>query len=51
MDRSEYVNNAEVLREAEHVDAELPEALYEACLKTGRTPTSGEVKMIYYTKV
>lgn len=49
--RSQYVNNAEVLREAEEVNTSLPEGLYEACLKTGRTPTSGEVKMVYYTKV
>lgn len=48
---SDYVNNAEMLREAEEVDASLPEGLYEACLKTGRTPTSGDVKMVYYTKV
>lgn len=48
---SDYVSNAEVLGEAKEADASLPDGLYEACLKTGRTPTAGEVKMMYYTKV
>lgn len=48
---SSYVNSAAALQAAEEADAALPEGLYEACLKTGRTPTAGEVKMIYCTKV
>lgn len=46
---SSYVNKVEDLVAAEKTT--LPEGLYEACLKTGRTPTAGEVKMIYSTKV
>ncbi|CAM9375032.1 unnamed protein product [Ascophyllum nodosum] len=46
----EYVNNLDIMKEAEEADAALPEGLQEACLKTGRTPASGDVKMIYYTK-
>lgn len=47
----EYVNSEAALKAAREADAALPEGLYEACLATGRTPTAGEVKMIYYTKV
>lgn len=36
---------------AAEAEKALPEGLYESCLKTGRTPTAGEVKLIYYTKV
>ncbi|CAM9695723.1 unnamed protein product [Ectocarpus sp. 6 AP-2014] len=45
-----YVNSAAALEAAREADACLPEGLFEACLKTGRTPTVGEVKMVYYTK-
>ena len=45
------MNNLDIMKEAEEADAALPEGLQEACLKTGRTPASGDVKMIYYTKV
>lgn len=48
---SAYVNSAAALEAAREADACLPEGLYEACLKTGRTPNVGEVKMIYSTKV
>lgn len=48
---SAYVNNKEVMEAAAEANEALPEGLYEACLKTGRTPTAGEVKLIYYTKV
>jgi len=47
----EYVNSESALQAAKEADPALPEGLYEACLATGRTPTAGEVKMIYYTKV
>lgn len=45
------MNSAAALKAAGEADAALPEGLYEACLNTGRTPTPGEVKMIYCTKV
>ena len=48
---SAYVNNKEVMEAAAEANEALPEGLHEACLKTGRTPTAGEVKLIYYTKV
>lgn len=47
---SGYVNNKEAMEAAAEAEKALPEGLYEACLKTGRTPTAGEVKLIYYTK-
>lgn len=46
-----YVNSPAALEAAREADACLPEGLYEACSETGRTPTVGEVKMVYYTKV
>lgn len=43
-----YVNNADYFTEIKaHV---LDASLLEAALKTGRTPVSGDVKMMYYTK-
>lgn len=50
-DSGPYVNNAEALRRSQEADAKLPDGLYEACLKTGRVPAAGDVKMMYYTKV
>ena len=43
--------NEEAMEAATEAEKALPDGLYEACLKTGRTLTSGEVKLIYYTKV
>lgn len=48
---SGYVNSEPALQAAREADAGLPKGLLEACLNTGRTPTAGEVKMIYSTKV
>lgn len=48
---SSYVSSEPALKAAREADAALPEGLVEACLSTGRTPTAGEVKMIYSTKV
>lgn len=45
------MNSEAALQAAREADAALPQGLYEACLATGRTPTAGEVKMMYYTKV
>lgn len=50
-DRGGYVNNLDALRAAMEADASLPESLYQACLRTGRTPAVGDVKRMYFTKV
>eukprot|EP00752_Nemacystus_decipiens_P015415 g13747.t1 len=47
---SPYVSSETALQAAREADKTLPEGLFEACLSTGRTPTAGEVKMIYSTK-
>eukprot|EP00903_Cladosiphon_okamuranus_P015684 g14481.t2 len=49
-DVSSYVNSKAALEAAKEADEALPEGLFEACLKTGRMATAGEVKMIYSTK-